>query len=646
MDNSESRPALKQLQQSAPQRPRRERPCDGCRRRKSKCVLQEGRRCVLCEFHKQDCTFVENAQPRKRKVDDTNKSDTSPNKRSAASSVKASTPPATKPQQPIFDLSNIPAPAPPVQPAGTKVLSVVDESLSLQRHRHCRYVGQTTALDARLIGLGDFNETNETESQVGLLRQVTGTEYFSTHDDADVPMPDDEARALADIERIVGPHGNKLIEVYFRNVHPSFPIIQKQAFLDRHRHGDRQFNPPLLAAMYLLALGWWQQEPTLASQPRPDIARLEYIAITSLTMAMQRPKISAVQAGLLLLQRPKSSTWTLTVQLVALGQDIGLHLDCSNWSIPLWERRLRKRLAWALYMQDKWSAVGHGRPSHISAADWNVPTPVPDDFDESVPPIDSTTDEEDEETLRGRSLFNEMITLTSIMAEVCDTFYSQTAKADIDRAGKYATQLVLNRAKPVQIRLKEWFAKLPAECKMDSYNTNQLSATGYLHLAYFATEISIHRRIVQSLRPPTTPSESYMMYICRSAAKTRLISAMDFVNRLRPEHLSAFWYFASASNFALIGTFGALLQATSPGSEEAAFYAARLNEFKWTLSVSAGKAPWIQGALELLDATATMLTRLPSKPASVADEEGMDEELMMTGFGVGAVRQEMEVDRW
>lgn len=646
MDNSESRPALKQLQQSAPQRPRRERPCDGCRRRKSKCVLQEGRRCVLCEFHKQDCTFVENAQPRKRKVDDTNKSDTSPNKRSAASSVKASTPPATKPQQPIFDLSNIPAPAPPVQPAGTKVLSVVDESLSLQRHRHCRYVGQTTALDARLIGLGDFNETNETESQVGLLRQVTGTEYFSTHDDADVPMPDDEARALADIERIVGPHGNKLIEVYFRNVHPSFPIIQKQAFLDRHRHGDRQFNPPLLAAMYLLALGWWQQEPTLASQPRPDIARLEYIAITSLTMAMQRPKISAVQAGLLLLQRPKSSTWTLTVQLVALGQDIGLHLDCSNWSIPLWERRLRKRLAWALYMQDKWSAVGHGRPSHISAADWNVPTPVPDDFDESVPPIDSTTDEEDEETLRGRSLFNQMITLTSIMAEVCDTFYSQTAKADIDRAGKYATQLVLNRAKPVQIRLKEWFAKLPAECKMDSYNTNQLSATGYLHLAYFATEISIHRRIVQSLRPPTTPSESYMMYICRSAAKTRLISAMDFVNRLRPEHLSAFWYFASASNFALIGTFGALLQATSPGSEEAAFYAARLNEFKWTLSVSAGKAPWIQGALELLDATATMLTRLPSKPASVADEEGMDEELMMTGFGVGAVRQEMEVDRW
>ncbi|KAI7700410.1 hypothetical protein KC322_g8339, partial [Hortaea werneckii] len=71
IDSKENRPALKQLQQSAPAaRTRKERPCDGCRRRKSKCVLQESRKCVLCEFHKQDCTFVEKAQPRKRKLED------------------------------------------------------------------------------------------------------------------------------------------------------------------------------------------------------------------------------------------------------------------------------------------------------------------------------------------------------------------------------------------------------------------------------------------------------------------------------------------------------------------------------------------------------------------------------------------------
>ncbi|KAK4628768.1 Transcriptional activator protein DAL81 [Fulvia fulva] len=634
MDGKENRPSLKHIQQTTPPaRSRRERPCDGCRRRKSKCVLQENRRCVLCEFHKQDCTFVENAQPRKRKTEDAPRPD-SPSKKSPAS-IQRSTPTTTAPSRP----ATAPAPLPaPLQPSMRKHFAV-DETLSLQRHRHCKYLGQTTALDASLIGLGTFNEKNETESQVGTLRQVTSSEYFSTHADADVQLPDDEARALADIEDIVGSHGPALIDIYFRNVHPSYPIIQKPAFLDRHQHGDRQFNPPLLAAMYLLALAWWDRDPAFRLHPKPDTSKLEYVAITSLTIAMQRPKISAVQAGLLLLQRAKSSTWTLTVQLVALGQDIGLHLDCSDWSIPRWERLLRKRLAWALYMQDKWSAVMHGRPSHINEADWNVSIPTEEDFDETIQPLPTPSEDVDEQQARGRMVFMQMISLTSIMAEVCEAFYSETAKAEYARAGRYATQLVLTRAKPVQLKLRNWHASLPANCKMDSFTSGQLSSQGYLHLAYFATEISIHRRIVQSLDPAS--SEPYALYVCRSAAKTRLISALDFVNRLKPEHLDAFWFFSSASNFALIGTFGALLMATSPGREEAHFYACRLNEFKWTLTVSSKKAVWIQGALEKLDATSQMLRGLPEKPSVQPTSE-----LNISSYHHTVNGDVVEIDRW
>lgn len=50
-------------------RSRRERPCDACRRRKSRCVINPGASlCVLCEFHKQSCTFLQDPQPRKRKI--------------------------------------------------------------------------------------------------------------------------------------------------------------------------------------------------------------------------------------------------------------------------------------------------------------------------------------------------------------------------------------------------------------------------------------------------------------------------------------------------------------------------------------------------------------------------------------------------
>lgn len=139
-----------------------------------------------------------------------------------------------------------------------------------------------------------------------------------------------------------------------------------------------------------------------------------------------------------------------------------------------------------------------------------------------------------------------------------------------------------------------------------------LPLPGYLHLAYFATEISIHRRIVQSLDPSS--ADPYMLYICRSAAKTRLISAMDFVNRLKPEHLDSFWYFASTTNFALISTFGALLLATAPGHEEASFYESRLREYRWALSVSCKRAEWLESAVRILDSTQGMLAALPRKP--------------------------------
>lgn len=76
---------------------------------------------------------------------------------------------------------------------------------------------------------------------------------------------------------------------------------------------------------------------------------------------------------------------------------------------------------------------------------------------------------------------------------------------------------------------------------------------------------------------------------------------MDFVNRLKPEHLQSFWYFASKVNFALIGTFGSLLWATSPNVQEAEFYKARLAEYRWTLGVSAKSADFMEFAVGVLD---------------------------------------------
>jgi hypothetical protein len=505
-------------------------------------------------------------------------------------------------------------------------------TLGLQNDRYSQYIGPTTDFEPSLIDLSSFDPQDESLLSRGTLRKVSDLDTFLMLPDYHTHGADHVIDDVDAIENIVSPHGPALLELYFRIIHPNFPILQKTVFFEKYNRSHREFSPPILAAVYILAINWWDHSDELANLPRPDIKELERLARVTLADAMYRPKLSTVQAGLLLSQRPEGDQWAPTAQLVAIGQELGLHLDCSGWKIPPWERGLRKRLAWALYMQDKWGSLVHGRPSHIFASNWAVPPLSQNDFPDVE--FDENDSDESADYERGRLLFTQMIILSQILAEVLDTFYTLQAMATVNSAGPQGTHLVLQLAKPVQLKLKDWFAGLPACLRMDSSsniqnsNTGKLSSTGFLHLAYFATEITLHRRIIRSLSIPASTDakptlDPYILHICRSAAKTRLISAMDFVNRLTASHLRSFWYFASKTNFALIGTFGSLLWATAPGREEAEWYRRRLGEYRWTLAVSCkggasgegGNHRLTEFAMGMLDTSTGLLKALPEKPA-------------------------------
>lgn len=522
--------------------------------------------------------------------------------------------------------------------------TLLKRTLGLQTDRYSQYIGPTTDFEPSLINLSTFDPHDESLLSRGTLRKVSEQDVFLLLPDQTTPGYEHIFEDIDEIERIVAPHGRKLVDLYFRIVHPALPIIQKNVFYEKYERSPREFSPPLLAAIYILAINWWDQDDDLAPLPRPNVRDLERLVRTTLADAMYRPKLSTVQAGLLLSQRPEGDQWAPTAQLIAISQELGLHLDCAHWKIPLWEKGLRKRLAWGLYMQDKWGALVHGRPSHIFASQWAVQPLHINDFPDVEWDEDDTDAKADIE--KGRTLFMQMIQLSQILAEILETFYTLQAMQNVANAGVQGTHLVLSLAKPVQLKLKEWYAALPAAIRMDStYQTpvansmpNRLSSIGYLHLAYFATEITLHRRIVRSLASthsgqgsgspsdgpaaaatsPSAASDNYILHICRNAAKARLISAMDFVNRLTPAHLRAFWYFASKTNFALIGTFGSLLWATSPGREEAEWYGRRLGEYRWTLSMSSkpGEGKGLtMFAMDMLDISTGLLKKLPEKPS-------------------------------
>ena len=606
---------------------------------------------MLCKFHHQECTFLQNPQSRKRKTpQDLDESEVSKRRFAQYPSSRASTASTDK----LFSHSSSSVKSKKSPGAQMRVIrtnngtgveeyddleepSLLKKTLGLQNTHHSQYVGATRGLEPDLLGQHSGTEHNEVQLIHGSLRRVSSTEAFLLLPDPDTQGYSDELDDLDAIEGIIKPHGKLLVDLYFRIVHPSYPILHKEVYLEKYSRSYREFSPPLLAAVYLLALQYWSYDDKLSLSDKPDVQELDKLARKALGDTIHRPKLSTVQAGLLLLQYTDTDSAELTAQLVSVAYGLGLHLDATNWNIPDWEKGLRKRLGWGLYLQDKWSSLGSGRPSLISSANWALKPVTKSDFPENASHEDDQ--EGSSEVEKGRILFSHMISLSEVLADLLETVFTVQTTRLIADAGYSGLAIVLEKVKPVQLRLKEWFSNLPECLSMNSTQVMKLSSVGYLRLAYVATEITLHRRIILALCPSTDPQ---MLGICRSVAQERFMFAIDFVQSLKPQHLSSFWYFASAQNFALIGVFGTLLLSTASNSQEAEFYKTKLREYRWTMKISSENgARYMKPAMSMLDANMALLTKAKSAAAmSLAANKPPGQAIAEAGRVSGAADDE------
>ncbi|KAK0712416.1 fungal-specific transcription factor domain-containing protein [Lasiosphaeria miniovina] len=588
-ESSRSSPDAAALQALPRKGTRTDRPCDVCRRRKSRCAKEPDQdRCVLCTFHDRECTYLDAPQPRKKRAEFAD---------DRAISVDGHG--DSDPRPPLKKTKATQTPddgtlGPPI--ASSSVRSLLDRTLGLHRTTHFKYIGPSSLHEERLLDLiHRFYESGNGEDGCKFRRVADATTFLSKSDRHTLFSADVD-HDLDTVEQIVQPHGPGLVDLYFRTVHPSYPILHKGVFIEKYARSYKEFSPPLLAAVYLLAMDWWEFDLELASKQKPDAEALLRTAMKALTGVIHRPKLSSVQAGLLLLQRAGGDSWVLTTQVVGIGEELGLHLDCTPWNIPEWEKGLRRRLAWAIYMQDKWGALIHGRPSHVTASNWQMAHVSLADFPESA--ADEDDKEGSTEVEKGRLLFIHLTKLTEIMAQATEILYSPDQTRIHELVSRSGVQGLLELVKPLAVRLKEWAKDMPADLHMEGVRTRKLCSNGYLHLSYFVTEIIIHRHIIRNLTPATPP---HLRDLCREAGKARLERAINFVEALRPEHLQAFWWFASPKSLAFIRTYGGLLWATSSSHEEAEFYRRKLGDFRWSLKVRAKGVSFVAVALQEMD---------------------------------------------
>lgn len=637
------------------------RPCDHCRRRKIKCVMiPDLRSCKSCQQKGIKCTFNENTTV-KRNIQPLEQD----NKRMKFEDPTIEPPPnvLVRDVPPIKDYSKMQGD------------SLLKKTLSLQFPRSSFYIGPTSIYDPLFLDKVSLDKIDQLQiNKTRSIRKVSNNIQFMLRDDFSEMLYEQSEKDSDTVEKYVAPHGQILIDLYFKMVHPSFPVLHKKIFLEKYSRTHREFGASLLAAVYLLAIQWWDYEPRLAKFPKPDVLSLHRFAIRTFADIIQRPKLSAVQAGLLLLQcqslassnllsmkdkqnkktqidqRTKEerdkhiletqlqlynqNNWLLCTQVVGLAEELGLGLDCSHWRLPKWERGLRRRLAWAVYSQDKWSSLVESRPSHISdQTNWLVKPLTDDDFPEKTNDMANNNSSEfpGVDVELGKESFKHGILLSVILSEILSSLYTPRAIAECN-----SINTVLKIAKPLQLKLREWYHSLPKYLQMGASGSGKFNVNGNLQLSYFATEILLHRRIISTLYNQTRSSQAFspasasnnstpsafsepqsssqsqqpstipppppqLIAVCRNAAKTRLTASIGFVRELDSSHMQSFWHSSASRNFASIGVFAVLLYVTSLDADEASIYREHIMDYRWILKANAETFGIAKEALRLID---------------------------------------------
>lgn len=313
---------------------------------------------------------------------------------------------------------------------------------SLERGRNltAHFVGISGEQDTNLFASIRYNVLNETKFIDFNIRQVYEGDadqgkppiHFSILHDF-FPDRDQRAKQLASdaIEAHIQGHGDALLRLYFRFVHPIFPVLSKAHILHTYATDKLSIPASLRGVIYGLGCALWTQDPILKHLPPISQPELFEHAHAALNRELDSPKLATLQACLLILhEQPDASgatespkIWTLSCQATGCAQSLGLHQDPSDWKLPLWEKRLRKKLWWMTYVTDLWTSICHGQTPHI----------VGGTFDTSDLDMDDLMSDEDVAGLSGEELlaerdrsfdhdsatrFLELIKMTKLLGEI------------------------------------------------------------------------------------------------------------------------------------------------------------------------------------------------------------------------------------
>lgn len=359
---------------------------------------------------------------------------------------------------------------------------------------------------------------------------------------------------------------DRLINIFFRFIYPTYPIVDQREFLRAYREDRSTIDVALLSGIYAISCIWWKYDKFELCQkhiPQGIYDRLYGECRAAVEQNLQYPTLGTMQGLLLLAQKNISSdiiptTLASSIDIsvtVATAHRLGLHLDCSSWPIPAPEKRLRKRLWTVTYLVEKWNSANLGVPSLLSERNTTWPR------------------EYSEPAGAGLELFVQLTRLTTILDEVVQEFYSVR-----DYAARYADhKTTISKVETYMKKLHDWRNQLSEPLKnTNHYEQGEPSKNGILHLAEVTIAILLLRLKIHPLCTSDGSAadggasgiDRHTAAKYRQQAWTTIQRVITYTTAIDHWHLHSFWHSMTSLNFCTVVSFFILFKVTATSSKE------------------------------------------------------------------------------
>jgi hypothetical protein len=268
---------------------------------------------------------------------------------------------------------------------------------------------------------------------------------------------------------------HELFGVYFRYVHPHYPILDRLDFSIRYQNPT---NPPsylLLQAVLFMAAGHCSESLLLDAgfTSRYEARLTLFKRAKAIYDADHEPDQVTIVQSLFLMSfwwnslTDQKDTWHWLGNSISFALTLGMHRSTRNSNLSIRDQRLWKKIWWSLFAEDKHAAAALGRPVHIRLRDCDLESLDESDFEEeSLPDVHIFGAQEKVHV----SYVIFLSELSKILERIVEQSFNPQDKVPLSLTEKFDE---------CQTMLQDWEARLPAELRRcDCLWTNNL------HIAY------------------------------------------------------------------------------------------------------------------------------------------------------------------